>query len=144
MDRHFLPDKCSATGQGARPCVSLALEQTKKPYFVHAVFDVVPDCCFKQARVLCMFQVTEAETCMMQLWPETLTVERLLQEGVSPDRYRSQNDYRDTALHAASLMGHLSVVQSLLRHGADVSIKTGITERTALRCACVDGHVQVL
>ena len=48
-----------------------------------------------------------------------------------------------TALHAASRINHLKVVQSLLRHGADVNAP-GVWGRTPLLFASVKGHLEVV
>jgi ankyrin repeat protein len=48
-----------------------------------------------------------------------------------------------TALHAAARRNHLKVVQSLLRHGADINAP-GRWERTPLLFASVQGHLEVV
>ncbi|KAN0130448.1 hypothetical protein V8E53_011711 [Lactarius tabidus] len=48
-----------------------------------------------------------------------------------------------TALHAASAMNHLNVVQLLLRHGADINA-SGMWGRTPLLFASVRGHLEVV
>ncbi|XP_069787354.1 protein fem-1 homolog C isoform X2 [Narcine bancroftii] len=46
-------------------------------------------------------------------------------------------------LWAASAAGHLSVVRSLLEHGASVN-NTTLTNSTPLRAACFDGHLDIV
>eukprot|EP00061_Rhincodon_typus_P017757 g46601.t1 len=46
-------------------------------------------------------------------------------------------------LWAASAAGHLTVVRSLLEHGASVN-NTTLTNSTPLRAACFDGHLDIV
>ena len=48
-----------------------------------------------------------------------------------------------TALHSASVAGHLQVVRSLIRHGVGVDVR-GISDCTPLRCAFQRGHRDVV
>jgi ankyrin repeat protein len=67
-------------------------------------------------------------------------VEKLIREH--PEHVHAWGGPLGTALHAASRMKHLKVVQSLLRHGADVN-SPGRWRRTPLLFASVQGHHEV-
>ena len=70
-------------------------------------------------------------------------VRALLEAGVRPDDYTSQDEYKNTALHEASLCGHTAIVQQLLQHGASVHVTSALGV-TALHLACAVGRVEVL
>ncbi|KAN0134105.1 hypothetical protein V8E53_008110 [Lactarius tabidus] len=62
--------------------------------------------------------------------------------GEHPEHVSARGGPYGTALHAASLMNHLKVAQSLLRHGADVNAP-GLWGRTPLLLASPQGHLEV-
>jgi hypothetical protein len=62
--------------------------------------------------------------------------------GEHPEHVNARGGSLGTALHAASGRNHLKVVQSLLRHGADVNVP-GMCGRTPLLFASVQGHLEV-
>ena len=68
-------------------------------------------------------------------------VEKLIREH--PEHIGTRSGPLGTALHAASRMNHLKVVQSLLRRGADVNAP-GLWERTPLLFASEWGHLEVV
>ena len=68
-------------------------------------------------------------------------MEKLLREH--PEHVIARGGPLGTALHAASRMNHLKVVQSLLRHGADVNA-TGMWGQTPLLFASDWGHLEVV
>ena len=68
-------------------------------------------------------------------------VEKLIREH--PEHLYVTGGSYGTALHAASAKGHLKVVQSLLRHGADVN-SPGLWGRTPLLFASYRGHLEVV
>jgi ankyrin repeat protein len=67
-------------------------------------------------------------------------LEKLIREH--PEHVGARGGPFGTPLHAASRMNHLEVVQSLLRHGADVNAP-GVWGRTPLLFASVQGHLEV-
>ena len=67
--------------------------------------------------------------------------EKLIREH--PEHIDTRGGYFGTALHAASRMNHLKIVQSLLRHGADVNAH-GLWGRTPLVFASAWGHLEVV
>jgi ankyrin repeat protein len=68
-------------------------------------------------------------------------LERLIREH--PEQVSTRGGPLGTALHAASRMNCLKVVQSLLRHGADVNAP-GMWGRTPLLFASYWGHLEVV
>ena len=68
-------------------------------------------------------------------------IEKLIREH--PEHLNLKGGPRGTALHAASRRNHLEVVQSLLRHGADVNA-VGRWGRTPLLFASSRGHLEVV
>jgi ankyrin repeat protein len=68
-------------------------------------------------------------------------VEKLIREH--PEQLSSRGGKCGTALHAASRMNRLDIVQSLLRHGVDVNTPGG-WGRTPLLFASVWGHLEVV
>jgi len=79
------------------------------------------------------------ELCEAASIGDTEAVERLMENGVEP----MEADYDDrTALHLASCEGHLSVVQLLLQHKADVTAKDRFGWN-ALDDAVRHGHKEV-
>ena len=60
-----------------------------------------------------------------------------------PEHVNTRGGFLGTALHAASRMNHLKLVQSLLRHGADVNAH-GLWGRTPLVFASEWGHLEVV
>ena len=60
-----------------------------------------------------------------------------------PEQLNTRSGPLGTALHAASRMNRLKVVQDLLRHGADVNAP-GMWERSPLLFASVQGHLEVV
>ena len=68
-------------------------------------------------------------------------LERLIREH--PEHVSARGGALGTALHAASRMNRLKVVQLLLRHGADVNAP-GRLGRTPLLFASTEGHVEVV
>ena len=68
-------------------------------------------------------------------------VEKLIRDY--PEHVNTRGGYFGTALHAASRRNHLKVVQSLLRHGADVNAH-GRWGRTPLLFASMWGHLEVV
>ena len=68
-------------------------------------------------------------------------IEKLLREH--PEHISARGGPLGTALHAASRMNRLKVVQSLLRHGADVNA-TGMWGQTPLLFASDWGHLEVV
>ena len=68
-------------------------------------------------------------------------IEKLLREH--PEHVSARGGPLGTALHAASRMNRLKVVQSLLRHGADVNA-TGKWGWTPLLFASFEGHLEVV
>ena len=68
-------------------------------------------------------------------------VEKLSREH--PEHVNTMGGYYVTALHAASRMNHLKIVQSLLRHGAEVDAQ-GPRGRTPLVFASECGHLEVV
>ena len=71
----------------------------------------------------------------------THVIEKLIREH--PGHLSARGGPIGTALHAASRMNHPKIVQSLLRHGADVNAP-GRWERTPLLFASVWGHLEVV
>ena len=67
-------------------------------------------------------------------------VEKLISEH--PELVSARGGPGGTALHAASKQNHLKVVQSLLKHGADVN-SLGQWERTPLHFASTRGHLEL-
>ena len=68
-------------------------------------------------------------------------IEKLVREH--PEHISARGGPLGMALHAASRMNHLKVVQSLLRHGADVNA-TGKWGWTPLLFASFEGHLEVV
>ena len=68
-------------------------------------------------------------------------IEKLIREH--PEHVIASGGPLGTALHAASRMNHLEVVQSLLRHGADVNA-SGISEITPLLLASESGRHELM
>ena len=68
-------------------------------------------------------------------------IAKLIEEH--PEHVSARSGPLGTALHAASRMNHLKVVQSLLRHGADVNA-TGMWGWTPLLFASLEGHLEVV
>ena len=68
-------------------------------------------------------------------------IEKLIREH--PEHVIARGGPLGTALHAASRMNHIKVVQSLLRHGADVNAP-GLWGRTPLPFASYRGHSEVV
>ena len=68
-------------------------------------------------------------------------VERLIGEGACVDALTRQNGH--SVLQIAACHGHVAVVETLLRHGADVSWLDGLAT-TALAYAAARGHVGVV
>ena len=68
-------------------------------------------------------------------------IEKLIREH--PEHVSGRGGPLGTALHAASRMNHIKVVQSLLRHGADVNAP-GLWGRTPLPFASYRGHSEVV
>ena len=68
-------------------------------------------------------------------------VEKLIREH--PEHINTRGGYFGIALHAASEMNHLTIVQSLLTHGADVNAQ-GRWGRTPLVFASASGHLEVV
>ena len=71
----------------------------------------------------------------------THVIEKLIREH--PEHLSARGGPIGTALHAASRMNHLKIVQSLLRHGANVNAP-GRWGRTPLLFATVKGHLEVV
>jgi hypothetical protein len=67
-------------------------------------------------------------------------VEKLVDEH--PEHINARGGPCGTVLHAASRWNHLTIVQSLLKHGADVNA-LGQWKRTPLHIALVWGHLEV-
>ena len=72
-------------------------------------------------------------------FPDVL--EKLIREH--PEHVNTTCGFYGTALHAASRMNHLKVVQSLLRNGADVNAQ-GRWGHTPLLSSSESGHVEVV
>jgi ankyrin repeat protein len=68
-------------------------------------------------------------------------MEKLIAEY--PELVSARGGPHGTALHAASSQNRLKVVQSLLRHGAEVNV-VGLWGRTPLLLASVRGHLEVV
>ena len=68
-------------------------------------------------------------------------IEKLIRKN--PENVGARGGLLGTALHAASRKNRLEVVQSLLRHGADVNAP-GLWKRTPLLFALVEGHLEVV
>jgi ankyrin repeat protein len=68
-------------------------------------------------------------------------IEKLISEH--PERVSIRGGPLGTSLHAASRMNHLKIVESLLRHGADVNAP-GMWGRTPLLFASSRGHLEVV
>ena len=68
-------------------------------------------------------------------------IAKLIEEH--PEHVSARSGPLGTALHAASRMNHLTVVQSLLRHGADVNAP-GRWGLTPLQFASLRGHAEVV
>jgi hypothetical protein len=67
-------------------------------------------------------------------------VEKLVDEH--PEHVSARGGACGTALHAASNWNHLKIVQSLLKHGADVNA-LGQWELTPLHIASVEGYLEI-
>ncbi|KAJ4449294.1 hypothetical protein ANN_00692 [Periplaneta americana] len=71
---------------------------------------------------------------------DSLLTEKLLLHGANVN---AQNVYDKTALHNATLVGHLPTVECLLRHGADMNISNNYG-RTPLHLAASSGHMPIV
>ena len=71
----------------------------------------------------------------------THVVEKLIR--AHPEHVSPRGGALGTALHAASRLNHLKIVQSLLRHGADVNAP-GLWGRAPLLFASENGHLEVV
>ena len=68
-------------------------------------------------------------------------VEKLLRER--PEDVNARGGSHGTALHAASIMNHVNVGESLLKRGADVNV-LGQQERTPLYIASLAGNLEIV
>ena len=67
-------------------------------------------------------------------------VEKLLRDH--PEAVNARGGSHNTALHTASIMNHINVGQSLLKHGADVNV-LGQWKQTPLHVSSISGNLDI-
>lgn len=68
----------------------------------------------------------------------------ILSEKKAETGINSCNERGESALHIASAMGHVDIVQLLLDAGANVNLQTIYEKKTPLHLACTNDHVRVV